>query len=386
MEINILKCSIQPNNIDFDSPELGEVKNILLTKLDHIGDLVTSLPAIHLTRRKFPDARITLLVGTWNMSIAGRVAGIDEVMTFDYFSRKSEEGIKPQTTEELNKLRSTLLDRKFDLAIDLRRHPETRPILVLSGAKYKVGYLTGKEMLDSNLYISLIPPNEFHDKFVPHISTQAFNLVNVIGKDRFTDFLLPEIRFTKQEVDKINKKYAEVIRKPLLVGINPGVGSMVRQWPNSHYIELINTFIEKDNAHIILFGSPGEAKLVQDVYEQVKNKDNVTNLAGQLSIGNCMLLTKYCHLFIGNNSGSGHIAGLLNVPTLIVFSGQVTPSEWHPFGEHTYLLRADIDCAPCFIGYRQFCKRNLDCLKLIKPETVYQEGGKILERNVTTQA
>lgn len=385
MDIQLLRCAVKPVTIDIDSPDIGEIRNILLIKLDHIGDFITSLPAIHLTRRKFPDASITLLVSTWNMSLASRVAGVDEIITFDYFSRKSEEGVQPQNNKDLTKLNHALTKHNFDLAIDLRRHHETRGLLLMSGAKYKVGYITGDQRIDGNLYIGLTPPNEFINMDVPHISTQSFNLVNVIGRERLTDMLLPEIRFTKQEDDKLKEKYADVIGAPLLIGINPGVGSMVRQWPNSHYTGLADLFIEKSNAHVILFGSPSEVNLVQDVYDNIKNKDNVTNLAGKLSIGNFMLLTKHLHMFIGNNSGSGHIAGLLNIPTVIVFSGQVQPGEWHPFGEQTYLIRADIDCAPCYIGHRQYCRNNLDCLKLISPELVYERGLEILERNFTTQ-
>ena len=134
---SITKCSIvlakNPlSNINIDA------KRILLVKLDHIGDFITSLPAIGLVRAKFPEADITLLVGTWNQTLANRIKEVDTVITFDFFNRISEEYINKDYLKQVGRLQKLLKSSKFDLAIDLRRHPETRWTLFLSEAKYKV--------------------------------------------------------------------------------------------------------------------------------------------------------------------------------------------------------------------------------------------------------
>ena len=91
-----------------------------------------------------------------------------------------------------------------------------------------------------------------------------------------------------------------------------------------------------------------------------------------------MLLVKHCHLFIGNNSGSGHIAGMVNTPTLIAFSGQVLPSQWSPLGKNSFVIRTDMNCAPCYFSVKEQCHRGIECLTAIKPELVYKVSKSIL--------
>ena len=372
----ITKCSIvlakdQLSNINIDA------KRILLVKLDHIGDFMTSLPAIGLVRAKFPKANITLLVGTWNQTLANRIKEVDTVITFDFFNRISEEYINKDYMKQVSRLQKLLKSSKFDLAIDVRRHPETRWAVFLSDAKYKVGYITGNYSYDSLLDIGLQhPPNK---GLVPHISSQIFNLVKSINPDIVSYGKSPELDFIDGEVEHFKSLHSDILSNKKIICIAPGVGSTIRQWRPKYYYQLINLITECSDAHVVLLGSPTEYNMVLlDVYKNVKDKKRVTNLTGKLAITNAALMIKHSSLFIGNNSGMGHIAGYLNIPTLIIFSGQVEPTEWHPLGDKTYIMTAEVNCAPCYIGQRKDCTNDLQCLNLVTPGDVYREVERIL--------
>ncbi len=47
------------------------VQSILVVKVDHIGDFITSLPAIRRLKAAFPAARLTALVAPASAAIAG---------------------------------------------------------------------------------------------------------------------------------------------------------------------------------------------------------------------------------------------------------------------------------------------------------------------------
>jgi len=66
-------------------------------------------------------------------------------MTLDVFHEMSAEGIRPLNGEELERLQHSFHERQFDLAIDLRRRPETRKYLKMSGARYTVAYDAGED-------------------------------------------------------------------------------------------------------------------------------------------------------------------------------------------------------------------------------------------------
>src|SRR4051794_27943459 len=61
----------------------GSPARILLLRLERIGDLVMALPAIAAVRALAPAARIDLVVGSWNATLAGAIPSVDRVHTLD---------------------------------------------------------------------------------------------------------------------------------------------------------------------------------------------------------------------------------------------------------------------------------------------------------------
>jgi ADP-heptose:LPS heptosyltransferase len=79
---------------------------------------------------------------------------------------------------------------------------------------------------------------------------------------------------------------------------------------------------------------------------------------------------RHARLFIGNDSGPGHLAAALDVPAVIVFSGAVNIETWQPRGRNAIALRADIECSPCYLAKKADCRNERRCLTAISPEYV----------------
>src|SRR5262245_66233991 len=56
---------------------------VLCFRLERIGDLLMTLPALSALRAALPGASIDLVTGSWNRAIASAIAGIDRVETLD---------------------------------------------------------------------------------------------------------------------------------------------------------------------------------------------------------------------------------------------------------------------------------------------------------------
>src|SRR5262245_3788794 len=56
---------------------------VLCFRLERIGDLLMTLPALVELRTALPDARIDLVVGSWNRGLAAAMPGLDSVETLD---------------------------------------------------------------------------------------------------------------------------------------------------------------------------------------------------------------------------------------------------------------------------------------------------------------
>ncbi|WP_420138959.1 glycosyltransferase family 9 protein [Sphingomonas sp.] len=112
-------------------------QNILILKLDHLGDFIIGIPALRGVRAAFPRAHITLVVGSWNLDLARGIHVADEVVAFDAFPRNSSE--EEVDVPGKRALLETVLPNHYDLAIDMRTDTDTRTLLGRVRAALKAG-------------------------------------------------------------------------------------------------------------------------------------------------------------------------------------------------------------------------------------------------------
>ena len=101
--LSILLFWIRP--ISVDKPN---IKKILLIKLERIGDLALSEPAIREIRKHFPQSRIFMIVNPYTKAVVKELPCLDEVFDYDKNARLKD---------KLDFIRF-LRGYKFDLAID----------------------------------------------------------------------------------------------------------------------------------------------------------------------------------------------------------------------------------------------------------------------------
>jgi ADP-heptose:LPS heptosyltransferase/GT2 family glycosyltransferase len=370
-----------------DQSESPNIQRILTVKLDHIGDVILSLPALKMLRAKFPTARITALVGHWAKTIIEDSGLVDEVLVYDFFDEKSENGVRIASRDELVQLTGCLLERHFDLAIDFRRHPETRSILKISGAKFTIGYEVPDHQADWLSFALEMSP-EITDiqlqTYKPHISAQMADLVKAIPFGLpITSRLVPSDQL--QPAPVIPQKYvSEIPAGKLIVGIHPGAGTCARQWPAEQFSRLCDLLIERNNAFILLFGGKSEIDLADRVQSGMIHQKQVISLAGKCNLREFSNLVTCCDLYIGNNSGPTHIAGIREVPTISIFSGHILPHEWHPLGDNTLSVQLDMPCSPCYLPATEgACPFDLECLVRLTPEKIWESANKLLRAKIT---
>src|SRR3990167_10185101 len=108
------------------------VQNILIIRLDHIGDLICSLPVLPVLKRRFPSAEITVLTGEEGKAILAGNPSIDHLLAFvpNWFSRKRFVNLI-QFFKTICELRKT----KYDLGFDLRGDLRNIILMILAGVR-----------------------------------------------------------------------------------------------------------------------------------------------------------------------------------------------------------------------------------------------------------
>lgn len=359
------------------------IRRILIVKLDHIGDCVTALPAVRRLKRHFPAARITVLTGRASKPIWALEPAVDELIEFDFFHARSSTGLIERSEEDWRELRQHLAPHRFDLAIDLRKHWETRPVLKYTGARYLAGFdMKGKfPWLDVAIEwsedIALIRKRQ-------QTTDELINLVDAVAAageaDRTVFAQLPaplgdEALAAIPEAGRIFHKR--------VVCVHPSVGNEMRQWPWEYFGLLIDQLIETQDVHVILIGGPDEAEFGTKILEASAYPKSVWSVIGHVKLGDLPALIARCALFVGNNSGPQHIAAGLGVPTVGIHSGVVDAREWGPMGIHACAIHRVMTCAPCYHSKLEDCHRELACLRGLLPADVLRVCQRLLGASST---
>ena len=354
------------------------IRRILIVKLDHIGDCVTALPAVRRLKRHFPAARISVLTGRASKPVWALEPAVDELIEFDFFNARSSSGLVERSEADWRELRERLTPHRFDLAIDLRKHWETRPVLQYTGARYLAGFdMKGRfPWLDVAIEwsedIALIRKRQ-------QTTDELINLVDAVAAageaDRTVIAQLPA-PLADEALAGISK--ADRIFRKRVVCVHPSVGNEMRQWPWEYFSLLIDQLIETENVHVILIGGPDEAELGTRILEASAYPKSVWSAIGCIKLGDLPALMARCALFVGNDSGPKHIAAGLGVPTVGIHSGVVDAREWGPMGINACAIHRVMTCSPCYHSKLEDCHRGLACLRGLLPADILQVCQRLL--------
>jgi len=347
-----------------------QIHSILAVKLDHIGDFITSLAALRRLRACFPTARLCLLASSATAKLAYLEPVIDEVIEFNFFNARSSLGQLPILDADLLALQRRLAPYRFDVAIDLRKHTDTRHILQHTGAKLTAGYDFGGRFPWLNVAIewdgdrSLVAKRQ-------HIADDLLRLVDAVAtsceQDRRTISASVRADLIREPLPGL--PWNLLLRRPL-VCVHPLSGNSMRQWPLAHFVELIDLLVAEFALGVCLIGTDEEKPTIEQIAWQVQRPGAVFCLAGTLPLPLLPQLLSRCALFVGNNSGPKHIAAGLGIPTVGVHSGIVDAVEWAPMGPAALAVRRNMSCSPCYLADPGRCHRNLACLTELKPHDV----------------
>ncbi|MFL5252422.1 MAG: glycosyltransferase family 9 protein [Rhodopila sp.] len=353
-----------------------EIRRILVVKLDHIGDFVTALAPIRRLKTIFPHARVTVLAGPASQAFVALEPGIDEFIPFTFFHARSQLGERGVAEDEYLELAGQLRPYRFDLAVDLRKHPSTRDVLKYTGARFLAGF----DHLGQFPYLDIAldwDGDRTLQRKRSHVVDDLIALVDTIGHAAETDRAIMQPGPAPLPMAELpDEVQALFVRQ--VVAIHPGAGNITKQWPEAHFSALIDLLVERHDVNILLIGGPDEADIADRLLESGLYRDRMASMAGKTSLADLPRLLKNCVLYIGNDSGPKHIAGAIGIATIGIHSGVVDPVEWGPIGVNAVALRRNMTCSPCYLANAEDCPRALACLRFLEPNLVYEAASLML--------
>ncbi len=245
----------------------------------------------------------------------------------------------------------------------------------LIGAKKRIihAYKVGKYRTLSFLSNTKISVNEhLHDV------EQNLNLLKAININPST--INPKLIFwTTDEATHFAHNFflEKGLNTNKTIGIHMGckASESYKRWPAEKFIAIINKLNTIDGFSCLLFEGPDEQELTEFVHHHLDDKSK-NLIIREHDLGKVAALIKRCGLFLNCDSGLGHVAAALEVPTLAIF-GPTMHSRTAPYGPYGHYFSLDLPECNCYkypfysTSSKIKCPYNLKCLRDIEVQDVY---------------
>lgn len=158
-----------------------------------------------------------------------------------------------------------------------------------------------------------------------------------------SDFLLDQLKSqpvlqaaVAQMIRSVREKGAGVLWKGGdTVLLHPGSGSRTKCWPVSKWVDLATRLIKSGQRVRIITGEVEEERFTADEKKSLHRAAEVHALSTYSQLLDELAAAR---AFVGNDSGPGHMAATIGVPTVSLFA-TTDPVVWAPIGPRITIIR-----------------------------------------------
>lgn len=347
------------------------VKRVLAIRLDNLGDVLVTTPAIHAIKASLPGATITLLASPIGAQVARLNPDIDDVIVYQAPWMDPWHKL-PQDSQREQQMIATIRERCFDGAIifaSFRQSPLPAAYLCyLADIPLRVA-----ASIDGPG--SLLTTRHKHPEWMMHEVERGLDLVKAIGLE--TDNLDLVLQVPAEARAAMGNLLSTFRARHPIVVVHPGCSMPARTYPWEMYVEVIDLLVEQLGAIVFLTGTEDEQELVEHIltHTQEETRRSTHSLAGKLSFLELCALIEAVDLTITNNTGPMHISAAVKTPVVALFALTNPPEQWGPWRVPHRQLYHDV---PCRICYSRICPYGHECLRLVSPQMVVDAAAGLL--------
>lgn len=349
-------------------------RHVLCVRLDAMGDVLMTTPAMRALKRAVPGRTLTLLTSHAGAALAPHLNDIDRVLVYDAPWMKHE--IAP-TPDGLQACAEKLRTERFDAAVIFTVYSQSAlpaaMLCWLAGIPLRLAHTR------ENPYhlLSDWEPEREPAVFVRHEVQRQLDLVASVGA-RTDDTRMVFTLHAEDRTRAMRTLHAAGVHgeRGWLV-VHPGASAASRRYPVEHYATALQGLARSIDRRIVITGEAGEAGLVSALAARVPG---ALALAGAFTLGELACIIDRAALLIANNTGPVHLAAALGTPVVDLYA--LTNPQHTPWQVPHRILNHDVPCRYC---YRSVCvEGHHACLRGVPPEAVTQAALDLL--NETQQA
>lgn len=325
-------------------------RNLLILRLDNIGDVLMTAPALKAIKETRPQACLTLMASPAGSLAAPLLPWVDAVLTWRPLWQALHQA--PNNIEQTWELVETLRSRQFDGAIILtsfKQSPHPPALLCqLAGIPLRLG--ASKETGECLTQRLTDLPDDLHQV------ERNLNLVAAAGfqiRDRQLSLVVPP---------------SSLVPCFPYILLNPWASCPSRMYSLERFAIAARTLSRKTGWPIMVTGTDKNRDAAAPLLAAIG--DAAIDLIGKTTLSDLVALVAHAQLLLSNNTSTMHIADATQTPSVVLFAGTELKRQWRPRQAPVRLLQRPTPCSPC---YSFTCSYEMECLD-IPPEVVVEAG------------
>lgn len=308
------------------------MRNILVVTLSNLGDVIMTTPVIMALASRFPEARLTVVVGYKACALLERSPHIAKVVSYD---KRMDRRAKWRFVQALKQ------GEAYDCIVDLRNSPlpwllpcrKRSPLLRrFRRVNMRERHLEILDMM--GLGMASPPPFRFYAAADEHSALAKVRAQGIPGQGGW-------------------------------IMVAPGAASAKKRWPVADFQAVIRRLVDQTGQWVVLVGADNEKPTAAAVAQGMA--DNVVSLCGATTLAETAALLARAALVVANDSAVMHLAFELGVPTVGIF-GPTDHEKYGHTGANFRIARADAAACSCDSASRPYAER--DCFHGLGPDKV----------------
>jgi heptosyltransferase-3 len=160
-----------------------------------------------------------------------------------------------------------------------------------------------------------------------------------------------------------------------LIAIGPGSKMPAKIWPKERFISLTDRILDRHSGvGLVVLGGAEDRQLGEEI--SARHPNACWNFAGSTSIIQSLTLLHRCVAYVGNDTGTMHLAAAAGTSCVAIFSARDLPGKWEPYGRGHVIIRKSVPCSGCML--EECTVEAKRCLTSITVDEVLQGLEQIL--------
>ena len=333
---------------------------IILSRTDNIGDVVLTLPMAGVIKQHYPQCEVLLLAQGYLAPVVEACPSVDGLIDWTPLSIGSSGSV----AAALARTESDVIIHVFpNFTIARAAHSANIPVRVGTRRRW-YHWLTCNRLVPLTRRASLAHESELNVRLLAPLGIPS-------------DHLLADlVSFQELRPSSTSRQAAArwLDDERFMVVLHPGSRGNGKEWPEQHYLDLVDRLPEADYG-IIVTGTAEEGSR----FARLASHDRTVDTTGRLDLAVLLALLASADGVVASGTGPLHLAAACGTRTLGLFptlAGPEGANRWRPLGARAQFLAFQEEEHRCGPGFTCPCMVALDVAQVAEVIEAWREDGR----------